>query len=537
MKSIRTISISIITHTKQFGKQAVRKVAAFLGIGKSSVHRHRKAIERRDKHPESHFWETETGSNWLFILVLAALYVFGLKSNVGADRLSEFFKMIRIHHHVGVSPSSVRTMLNKMESTIAQYEQNHGNRKAPPGSGAVVSPDEVFFGGVPHLVMVDLVSGFIIAEESAEDRSYDTWMEAVDNPIKTLGIKVIHTISDRAPALIKMALEGFGCKSGADIFHPMPDISKWLGQRLAQQKKKWAKKLAKRQNKLEALKKEGSSERVIKEEERKFKLLRNHHILLENKQEEYRKELRKISETVHPFDLNNGSVQTSAQAENKLEQCALSFRNIAVSRSISKSEEKISSFRKHFKEMCSIIDIWWVWVFESLVPFNLSSSRLSWVTGVLLPTVYWYRQMSKTDNPRLKIEYTEAWEGACHALKSSLSEVAVSKEELDHWTSWAEWMCGYFHRSSSAVEGRNGSLAQMYHNGRGLSAKRLKTSTVIHNYGTRRKDGTTPAERLFKCEFPELFVWILENMDELPLARQGKKRAIYNPLNLQSVPA
>jgi hypothetical protein len=35
----------------------------------------------------------------------------------------------------------------------------------------------------------------------------------------------------------------------------------------------------------------------------------------------------------------------------------------------------------------------------------------------------------------------------------------------------------------------------MYHNGRGLSKKRLKALTVIHNYGIRRTNGTTAAMR------------------------------------------
>jgi hypothetical protein len=70
---------------------------------------------------------------------------------------------------------------------------------------------------------------------------------------------------------------------------------------------------------------------------------------------------------------------------------------------------------------------------------------------------------------------------------------------------WAEWMTKKFHRSSSAVEGRNGFLSQMYHNGRGLTAKRLRALTVIHNYGIKRLDGTTAAMRLFDREFPDLF--------------------------------
>ena len=92
-----------------------------------------------------------------------------------------------------------------------------------------------------------------------------------------------------------------------------------------------------------------------------------------------------------------------------------------------------------------------------------------------------------------------------------------------------------FHRSSSAVEGRNGCLSQLYHNGRGLTPQRLKALTVIHNYGLKHEDGTTVAMRLFGNEHPELFSWILEQMGELPLSRKSRKRIIHNPLKLLNV--
>ncbi len=98
-------------------------------------------------------------------------------------------------------------------------------------------------------------------------------------------------------------------------------------------------------------------------------------------------------------------------------------------------------------------------------------------------------------------------------------------------------MARQFQRSSSAVEGRNGCLSQMYHNGRGLSEKRLRALTVIHNYGIRREDGTTAAQRLFGCEFPDPFTWLLGEMGELPLPRKARKRVVSNPLKLLGVPS
>jgi hypothetical protein len=91
--------------------------------------------------------------------------------------------------------------------------------------------------------------------------------------------------------------------------------------------------------------------------------------------------------------------------------------------------------------------------------------------------------------------------------------------------------------SSAAVKGRNGCLAQLYHNGRALTPQRLKALTVIHNYGLKHEDGTTAARRLFGTEHPELFFWLLEQKGELPLARKSRKPVIPNSMKLLNIPA
>ena len=53
------------------GKQSVRHIAQQTGLSKSSVHRLKQAMERRDYHPESWFWETEEGRRWFIRLVVA----------------------------------------------------------------------------------------------------------------------------------------------------------------------------------------------------------------------------------------------------------------------------------------------------------------------------------------------------------------------------------------------------------------------------------------------------------------------------------
>ena len=78
------------------------------------------------------------------------------------------------------------------------------------------------------MVVIDLQSGYLLLEDIADDRCYDTWLSKITPRLESLGIEVTHAISDRAKALIKLAVEGFDCESGADTFHAQYDISKWL---------------------------------------------------------------------------------------------------------------------------------------------------------------------------------------------------------------------------------------------------------------------------------------------------------------------
>src|SRR5262249_8982729 len=77
------------------GRQGVRRIAQQTGLSKSSVHRLRHALERRNSHPESWLWETAEGRQWLTRLVVAMLYTFGLKRGLGLDTISAFFA--RLH--------------------------------------------------------------------------------------------------------------------------------------------------------------------------------------------------------------------------------------------------------------------------------------------------------------------------------------------------------------------------------------------------------------------------------------------------------
>jgi IclR helix-turn-helix domain len=220
-------SLRIFNSIRAHGQQSVRRLAARTGLSKSSVHRHTQAMACRNRHPESWLWETEEGHGWLIRLVVAALFIFGLKRGVGAETISEFLSRLRLEAHIGCSPSALRGIMDMLatmilETAVTWEHQGVAAGEIRPIIGAV---DETFLERM-MLVFMDLASGYVLVEEVAADRSYDTWDAMVKAHLAMLGGSVRYLVSDRAKALIKLAEAGLECLSVPDLFHLIHDLVK-----------------------------------------------------------------------------------------------------------------------------------------------------------------------------------------------------------------------------------------------------------------------------------------------------------------------
>ena len=107
----------------ELGKTSFRHLARKTKLSKSSVHRLYHRIKGRNKHPESYLWETEAGQNWLRLLVLASIFVFAIQGGMGCERLSQFFHLLRLQSHIGVSATALRSLRGQIESKILEYQQ------------------------------------------------------------------------------------------------------------------------------------------------------------------------------------------------------------------------------------------------------------------------------------------------------------------------------------------------------------------------------------------------------------------------------
>ncbi|PHN01819.1 hypothetical protein CRP01_34840 [Flavilitoribacter nigricans DSM 23189 = NBRC 102662] len=92
-------------------------------IPKSSVHYHLHRENQRHQFPESVFWDSEAGQNFLKRLITSAIYTFGVKGGVGAGRIEEFMRKLRIQTHVGISESSIYRQMKAIELSILKYKE------------------------------------------------------------------------------------------------------------------------------------------------------------------------------------------------------------------------------------------------------------------------------------------------------------------------------------------------------------------------------------------------------------------------------
>ena len=508
----------------QLGQNSFRTLARNTNLSKSSVHRLYHRIIKRNQYPESSLWETSEGQEWLRLLVLASIFIFALQGGIGCERISSFFHLLRLQHHIGVSPTALRSLRARMESVIIEYQQRQNELIGKISSDVEVclAADETFFEGV-ILVMLDLPSGYIFVEEITKDCQYETWQQRVSQIFQPLGLKVKYLVSDRAKAIIKLALNDLGTNSISDLFHVLYDLNRSIGFELNRLGSRLEKQISR-------AKLNQSKPEIIKELELKK-------LILQKSKVSYNHCCYSISTCLHPFDINHNTVQTTELVKQSLENIQGTLQNIYTNHRLQDPRSGIRKLKTQIQSLSAIIDIWWSWVDECLVHQDYEVNVRCWVREYLLPVVYWQQQASRTKNPHLRQDYTAANIKANQIFEQHPFTQSLSESARQQWWNWGIWMVSKFQRSSSAVEGRNGYLSQIHHNRRGLSSKRLSVATVIHNFALKRNDGTTAAERLFGQQFPDLFEYLMENIGELPQPRKSRKSYKLKTFTLPTVPS
>ena len=161
----------------------------------------------------------------------------------------------------------------------------------------------------------------------------------------------------------------------------------------------------------------------------------------------------------------------------------------------------------------------------------ISPEEKQWLITFTIPYVYWQIQLNRTQakakNKNLRNSYQQRIEKAQEKWEDSCLKKELPTQRLEFLMAMAYQIAISFQRATSQTEGRNGYLAFVNHAHRGMSNDRLKVLTVIHNYDIRRIDGTTPAQRLFGKEFPDLFEFLCQNVTGFKEPRVRKRNSLF----------
>jgi len=493
------------------------------GFSKSSVHRLTQAMERRDVHPESWWWETAEGHRWLTRLVVATLYTFGLKRGVGVETISEFFARLRLERHVGCSPSALRGVMQALEAalleTVGAWEKDgHVGGEVREIIGAV---DETFLEQM-MLVFMDLTTGYLLLEAVAEDRTYATWQALVAERLQALGASVRYLVSDRAKALIQLADQGLECLSMPDFFHVMHDLVKSYSLAIGRHVRHAQQELTKATEALARPQGRPQTDHDAPEAQALVEVRRAEVQRWEEVHSTYRHHLEALSLTLHPFHIDDSTPQTSAQVHSRLEAEVAAIATLAQDHQCPVQPDAMKKVRKQLPALAALVDFWWEGVRQDFEQAAISSPWRRWATEALLPWVYWEHQVAHTRCARRKTKIRQVWERVRAAFHQHALTLRLPAQALEDWHTWATQQVRVFQRASSAVEGRNGALAQLHHNQRGLPKQRYKVWTVLHNFDCRAPDGTTPAARFFRRTFPDLFETVFSHIEALPQPRRRK---------------
>jgi hypothetical protein len=518
-------SVVIFNAIREFGQQSIRCLADRTGLSKSSVHRHLQAMDRRDRYPESSLWETEAGRTWLIRLVVATLFVFGLKRGVGAETLSEFFGRLRLEGHVGCSPSALRTVMHTLErlilETAAAWEKEgiaHGEIR--PVIGAV---DETFLQRM-MLVFMDLATGYLLMEEVAADRSFATWFDRANARLTTLGTEALYVVSDRAKALLKLAHTGLRCPSIPDVFHLGHDLAKSYSLCIFGRLRQAKRDLEHAKQGLEKWQKNAQTDPAqAAQAQARIAACATSVQHWQEVGRSWRQHLANVSRILHPWRLADSSRQKSQEVKDQLQAELEAIETLLEANGLPRKKDTLDKVRKQLAGISALVDLWWQTVRQDLTQLAMTPRWTQWAEDVLLPLMYWQEQLRRTRCPGHKAQIALVLQAVAEAFARHPCTRQLKPEVLAGWQAWAGEHAKAFQRASSAVEGRNGYLAQMQHNHRGLPLRRYQVWTVLHNFDCRAPDGTTPASRFFRRSFPDLFESVLSQIDELPMPRQRRQ--------------
>jgi hypothetical protein len=508
----KSISTKIFHAIKAKGASSLRAIATKIDVPKSTLCNQHIKQQERIAIVGHDFFETDEGRFVLHQLMVSVLLVFGIKGGVGGETIALFFDAFLSKQYIASSPSMIRIFKVKMRSLIDVYGDIEIDEllRRIKNIDLHLGMDETFNGSKLYLVLAEMASGFIIHEGMADDRRFDTWIEHVGGFLSRFKANIKSLISDGGVVLLKIGVY-IECENFMDLFHGMKDIKSLFATKFHSKREFLAKKI----RELKA-----NPEITGEDEKSAIKEIKSKQALIDKGQKLYHQSLFEISTQSHPFK-NVNEHQTSAELKSMLDAKAQGLREMSEQCEIIDKKKLLDRFEKRTNALSLINDEWHTWVDDSVQELGDDKVSTEWSKTILLPNMYWKEQLRKSKNRSFRLR--EFYQAQVLSSQTTLDNHPMTDSLMDDdRIGWAVIMSIKYQRTTSAIEGRNAQLDKHYYDIRGSREKHAKSQTVLHNFWLRRKDGTTACERLSGYDPPNLYTWLLNQMDEMPLPRKSK---------------
>jgi len=549
----RTVQAEILDQSARYTQ---RELAERYGIPRTTLQHwiERKETLKRKKDPKVvEFFESSSGQAWLHKMAVAAFMVFHENGNSGIPDLHEFFEMSGVSAFVGTSVAALQKVGKTIDKKIQDFENEEierlaGNRPHKNITGAL---DENFIMDEMTLILMDPVSGYILAEEVEKKRDAETWHIVVQIGVKRLNVTIQQLVGDEASGLTKLAKSSLKVLKGSDLFHIQQEITKGLTSHLArtlEQVKKKQEDLQKEKVEVFAeLKDHLEQVKVVDELSKRGTKAGKRLIEIEKEEKTNKKAIevaekqyktaqearRKITDDYHPFNLDTGEKQAPETVKKKLEDSYATLETIAKEAGCTdKQKKKLEKSKGSLRSMIAVLAF-----FFSFLVLMVKSMGLDESQGQLFEQLISIQYFKLCLRRAKKKEQKERIKTILKKLEAMISNNPLWREISEgvqtEWWRRALECAQVFQRSSSCVEGRNGQLSLKFHAFRRINSNSLKILTILHNFFIKRADGTTAAERFFEQKPKDLFTWLLDKV-ELPRPRKKHQRLAKNGLEKQA---
>jgi len=528
---------AVVKHLHHFQQHptSLRDFADDHGVPKSTLHdwnRRKKALDCDSKTAD--FLESPQGLQLLHAIVLAAHLVFSFLGHAGIRPLTRFLELAGLAPFIATSYGAHQKLADTMAQQILAFEAH----VRPPLAAAMphrtltVCQDETFPKSAMCLVAQDPISRFLLAERFAVQRDADTWNTLMNEATADLKVTVVQQASDEASGLTAHARQQ-GMHHSPDLFHIVQDVNRAtalplkrrqdaaeaaLAESEAQTRRHIAEQAAYRTGPRPPGHPPHFHTRIARAQQAEA-AARAALAEAEAHRQARQDAVRGLSSAYHPFDLRSGSAQSTAAVESLLREHFDALDGLVAAAELpQRSRKLLAKSHRRLPQMVATVRFFWSRVTARVALEKWSLCKQLVFFSHLLPAAYLCRVARQAPSAEARHDL----EGRARALVAPLvSDAERDVAALVEVEALAVECAGWFQRSSSCVEGRNGELALSEHARRGLSEKRLRALTVVANYAVYDETGTTAAQRFFGQAHADLFQWLFDHM---PLPRRPKQK-------------